>query len=94
MKITIKVVPKASYRKVILDKNGSIKCYLNSLPEDGKANRELIKFLAEKLNIPQYEIEIMQGLTSKIKVLNISGFWNEEELYKALGLEIQKKFID
>ena len=94
MKITIKVVPKASHQKIIIDKNGSIKCYLNSPPENGEANKELIQLLADNLNIPQREIEIVQGLTSKTKVLNIPGFWHTEELHKALGLQVQKKFID
>ena len=93
MKITIKVVPQAGRQKIILDKTGAIKCYLNSPPEDGRANRELIKMLAETLSIPQRQIEIVQGLTSRTKVFDIPGFWSEEDLKKALGLVVQEKLF-
>ena len=93
MKITLKVVPQAGRQKIILDKNGALKCYLNSPPEEGKANRELVKLLADALKIPQRNIEIVQGLTSRTKVLDIPGFWSEDELKTALGLELQKKLF-
>lgn len=94
MKINVKVVPQSGKQKIILDKTGSLKCYLNSPPEDGKANRELIKLFSESLNIPQREIEIVQGLISRSKVLDIPGFGSPEQLYEALGLQIQKKLFD
>jgi uncharacterized protein (TIGR00251 family) len=93
MKINVKVTPQAGRQKIILDKSGSLKCYLNSPPEDGKANRELIKLFADVLNIPQKEIEIVQGLISRSKVLDIPGFYSLEQLYEALGLQIQRKIF-
>lgn len=90
MKIKVKVVPLSGRQNIMLDKTGSLKCYLNSPPEDGKANRELVKLFSDALKIPQREIEIVQGLISRSKVLDIPGFHSLEQLYEALGLQIQK----
>ena len=93
MKIKVKVVPQAGRQKVILDKNGAIKCYLNSPPEDGKANRELIRLFADALGISQRQINIEQGLTSRNKVLEIEGVESLETLYRAFDLHMQGKIF-
>lgn len=92
VKINIKVVPQSGHQKIILDKSGILKCYLNSPPEDGKANRELIKILADTLDLPQRNITIVQGLISRNKILEIEGFDSEDDLKGALGLQVQKSF--
>ena len=89
MNINVKVVPQAGRQKIVLDKNGTIKCYLNSPAEDGKANHELIKLLAESLNIPQRQVAIMQGQTSRNKVIAIDGIDSLATLYDLLGLQVQ-----
>lgn len=94
MKIKVKVVPQSGKQKIILDKSGALKCYLTSPPEDGKANRELIKLLSEALKVTQREIEIVQGLTSRSKVLDIPGFTSLAQVYEALGLQVQGKLFD
>lgn len=89
MKITIKVVPKAHSQRLILDKNGVLKCYITSPPEDGKANKEVIKFLANLLKTTQRDIQIIHGMTSRTKIVEISGFDTYEKLIRALGLQVQ-----
>lgn len=92
IRVKIKVVPQSGRQKIILDKSGVIKCYLNSPAEDGKANRELIKLLADELDVPQRAITIVQGLISRTKALEIEGFDSEDEVKQALGLQVQKSF--
>lgn len=93
MKIKIKVVPQAGRQKIMLDASGTLKLYVHSPAEDGKANRELIKLLADALKIPQKNIDIVQGLISRSKVLEIEGFSSEDEIKQALGLHIQKSLL-
>lgn len=93
-KIKIKVVPRAGRRQIVLDKNGTIKCYLTSAPEDGKANREVVQMIADKLGIGRRDIEIEQGLTSQVKVLDIVGYESEDAIKKGLGLCIQENLFD
>ncbi len=88
--IDLKVVPSSSFNKVTLDKTGKIVVYVKAPPEDGKANKELISFLADKLSIPKLNITIIRGLTSRKKTVKISGFSSLEDLLSKLGLDIQK----
>lgn len=89
MKLLVKVVPKAKNQKIILDKSGTIKCYLKSPPEDGKANKELLALLAKKLKTTKRDIVILQGATSRTKLLEIVGFEKEEDVFRVLGLQVQ-----
>lgn len=71
MIIKVKVIPNSSMNKVI-DKNGDEwKIKLMTPPIDGRANDSLIKFLAEELNIKKNQIEILQGQTSRNKIVKI-----------------------
>lgn len=84
--IDIKVVPSSGQQKIILDKSGIIKVYLKEPPEDGKANRELIKFLAKSLDLRQDEIEIVSGLISRKKRIKISKLLTLDDLLTKIGL--------
>ncbi len=75
--IKVKVKPQASATKFkgILDLNGGkiLKIDVAAPPEKGKANEELIKFLAKKLKVQKGEIAIKSGATSREKQLEING---------------------
>lgn len=73
----VKVIPNSSTTKInqkfIDEKNQEwLKINISAPPEDGKANDELIKFLAKFLKIPKSEIIIIRGETSRLKVLQIA----------------------
>lgn len=48
-----------------------IKIRLNARPEKGKANKELIRFLADELGIPKKMISISSGHTSQKKTIKL-----------------------
>lgn len=48
-----------------------LKIYLTAVPVDGKANKELIRLLAEKLGVSKSRIEIIKGEKSKEKVVEV-----------------------
>lgn len=69
----VKVIPnqpQAEFRGTMGD--GTIKIALTEAPEKGKANKELIAFLADQLGIRKESITISSGLTSRIKILSVS----------------------
>ncbi|HRU00989.1 MAG TPA: DUF167 domain-containing protein, partial [Victivallales bacterium] len=72
-RIAVTVKPKSSRQKITADDEGKIKIFLNSPPESGKANEELLSFLSKKLRISQSSINIVNGLKSRIKVLELTG---------------------
>lgn len=91
--IEIKVTPKSKSSKILLDKSGRLCAYLTSIPENGKANYELIKLLSKLIKVPQSSIEIISGLTSRLKKIKIIGFLTQEEVLNKLNLSIQSKLF-
>ncbi len=67
--IEIKVITN-SKKEEIKNKDGRIVVYINEAPVKGKANRRLIKFIKEKTG---YDIKIIKGETSNIKLIEFSG---------------------
>lgn len=53
-----------------------IKVYLTAVPVEGKANKELIKLLANKLGISKSKIIILKGERDKNKILEILSLNN------------------
>ena len=84
MIIEIKAMPSSGKLLWKLDKAGKLVCYLKSAAEDGKANAELIKFLAKSLGVPQADISIIGGGTSRHKRVKIARDYTKESLLIAL----------
>ena len=85
----IKVVPSSGKFSVVKDKKGELKCFLKSAPENGDANRELIKELSKLLRLPHNDLEIIMGLTSRKKKIKIHASFTNEQLCIALGIVYQ-----
>lgn len=47
----------------------TIKIRIKAVPEKGKANIELIKFLSSELNIPKDKINIISGKSTQLKLI-------------------------
>ena len=73
----VHVIPGSKLNQIVgyMD-DGSLKIKLKAKPVEGKANKELIKYLSEVLEIKTSEIEIDSGLNSRNKKISI---WNVEK---------------
>ncbi len=83
----VRVTPGSSankINKIFLDekKQEWLRVNVAAPPEDGKANEELVKFLAKLLKISKSEITIIRGETSRLKVLQLPNKFDA----KILGL--------
>jgi len=76
-RLTVKVIPKSG-RSALKFEGNLLKVWLKATPEDGKANEELVRTLADKFGISRSEIEIVRGFSSKNKLVDISGISVEE----------------
>ena len=70
--IRIKLTPNASVCGfgelfVYADNTVYLKAGVTTAPEKGKANKELIKMLAAKLDISKQDIELVTGATTHLK---------------------------
>ncbi|HZW60791.1 MAG TPA: DUF167 domain-containing protein [Candidatus Babeliales bacterium] len=87
--IEVKVVPSSGKQQCILDKTGTIKCYLKNPPERGKANQELIKMIAKAVDVPQADVQIVSGETTRNKKVRINKNVTVDQVIAALGIEQQ-----
>lgn len=92
--IELKVAPQSGRQDLVLDKSGILKCFILSPPEDGKANKEVVQLIAEKLKIKKQQIEIIGGLISRKKKLAIDIALSYEQFLQALGLAHQKMMFE
>jgi uncharacterized protein len=71
----VKLMPYASTNEILgIQKNifyEELKIKIKSLPINGQANKELISFLVNELQIKKSEIKILKGLTSSHKTLSL-----------------------
>ncbi len=71
MKITVLAKPRSRERKVVKNSDESYTVHVSEPPDEGKANKAIIRALAKHLDIAQSRIELVSGHASKRKILNI-----------------------
>jgi uncharacterized protein (TIGR00251 family) len=70
---TLKIVPGSSRTSIEGELDGMLKMKVAAAPEKGKANKEVVAFLAERLGVRKNDIEILSGHTSPVKRIHIKG---------------------
>ncbi|MGD9580588.1 MAG: DUF167 domain-containing protein [Vampirovibrionia bacterium] len=78
IRFNIRVVPKSSHNNLSVMDEGVVKLKINAPPVDGKANQACVKFLASVFSVSKSQVNIVTGLKSKTKIVEIFG--NPEEL--------------
>ncbi len=78
----VHLIPKASVDRIMgIESRDNGKQYLvvrlRAVPEDGKANKALIQFLAKQWKIPSSCITLKNGATSRYKQLYFSEYLEE-----------------
>jgi uncharacterized protein (TIGR00251 family) len=65
-----------------------LKARVRAVPEQGKANKALLKLIAGTLRVPASSVAIVSGDTARLKTVRISGISKEiEQLLDELGGE-------
>lgn len=78
VRLAVRLTPRASRNRldgVIVGADGrpALQLRLAAPPVDGAANKALITFLAEALNLRKSDIAIRSGETSRLKILHLTG---------------------
>jgi hypothetical protein len=82
--VPVRVHPGARRNEVLGFCNGVLEVKVAAPPEKGKANKELINFLSELLEVSQSRLTILRGQTSRSKLIAIDGL-SQEEVVKRLS---------
>ena len=76
--LTVRLTPNASADRLqgiaqAADGNRHVKVQVTAIPEDGKANKALIKLLSKAFKCPKTSLSIVSGATDRTKVIALSG---------------------
>ncbi len=77
-KIWVQVQPNARGNEVLGEKDGVWHLKIAAPPVRGRANQELTRFLSDVLQIARSRLEIEKGLTSRRKLIVITGLSPEQ----------------
>jgi uncharacterized protein len=83
-RLKVRVVPNARRNEVAGFSGEEVRLKVHAPAQDGKANAEVIRFLAELIDCPRSKIAIIQGEKTRNKVIEISGLAGDE-VWKRLG---------
>jgi uncharacterized protein (TIGR00251 family) len=72
-RLVVHVVPRAKRTEVVGRHGDAIKIKVKAPPVDGAANAELVRFVAERLDVPRGAVTITAGHTGRRKTLEITG---------------------
>ncbi|HHL21204.1 MAG TPA: DUF167 domain-containing protein [Aliiroseovarius sp.] len=68
--LAVRVTPKAA-RNRVEEAEGGLRVHVTVVPEDGKANKAVVKLLAHALGVPKSRLELIRGATSRDKVFRL-----------------------
>jgi uncharacterized protein (TIGR00251 family) len=74
----VKVHPRAKKNAITGELGDALKLSLTAAPVDGQANRACIEFLANLLKVPASSVTIASGLSSRRKLIHVTGISAEE----------------
>jgi uncharacterized protein (TIGR00251 family) len=69
--LTLHVQPGAAHTAVDGEHGEALKLRLAAAPVEGKANAELVRWLAGAFGVPRRNVVLLRGETSRAKVLRI-----------------------
>ena len=69
IRLFVKAQPGAQRDELVTIREGELIVRVNAPPEEGKANKALIAFLAKKLKIAKSEITVIKGAAARHKTL-------------------------
>ncbi len=90
-KFKVQVHPGSRFDDIIAKDDGSLLIHVNAVPEKGKANEKLISIIAKWLKISKGAIRIVQGETSRVKLLEIPEEYRVKFLQKVNELNKNNK---
>lgn len=84
-RLKVKAVPGASRSEIVGRLGEALKLRVAAPPEGGKANREILELLAEKLGLPASGVTLVSGAASAAKVVALRGVTAEQAWARLLA---------
>ena len=84
-RMTVRITPRASRDEIVGEREGVLLVRVTAPPVDGAANEALVKLLAKVVGVPQGDVLIASGATSRTKIVEVAGL-ELHEVRLRLGL--------
>lgn len=68
--IAVRVTPRAA-RNAVLEDGALLRVSVTTVPEDGKANKAVIKLLATALGVPRSALTLVRGASGRDKLFRL-----------------------
>lgn len=83
-RFAVRALPRASRTQLAGVYGEAVRVRLAAPPVGGAANRELIAFLAKKLDVPRSAVRVVQGERARDKIVEVDGL-SAEQVRTRLG---------
>jgi len=78
--LRIRVQPKSSSNRLIVDNAGHVRIAVTAPPADGAANRAVCVLIAKCLGLAKSNVCVKSGLRSRDKVIHVHGVGEDEAM--------------
>lgn len=82
--------PGAKRNEIVGFREGVLYAKVTALPQKGQANRALLELMAQTLEIPRSNVDIIRGQSSRSKVIAVHGLTGDE-VREILGRDLSCK---
>lgn len=82
--LSLKLQPRASANEIGGPLGGELRVKVTAPPVDAAANEALIRLLADALDCPRGNVELVRGHTSRHKLVKLHG-WRAADVVKKLA---------
>jgi uncharacterized protein (TIGR00251 family) len=83
--LSIKAIPNAPRSEIVGWLGDALKIKVHAPAVEGRATQALCEFLAEQLRVSKRAVTVLQGETSRLKVIHVSGLTKAEAI-RRLGV--------
>lgn len=78
LRIAVRLTPRSARDGIaglaaLSDGRTVLAARVRAVPEDGRANEALIRLIAEALCVPRSRVALVEGATSRVKLLVVAG---------------------
>jgi len=92
LRVTIRATPGSSRSEISGADDNWLKVRLKAAPVDGKANKELINFIAKLAKVPKSSVDICSGKNSRLKRIEIRGIQIQDFINRMKEIHGTKNF--
>lgn len=84
--LAVRVTPRARHNEIVeIQSDGTVKIHITSPAHEGKANDQLIGFLADIFGVPKSRIDIVAGANGRDKLISVLDMDADEVHNRIVG---------